>query len=107
MEVKPDSIPILLKSKPNWVLWKKNRQGKKPPYSGRTGRPIDITDPGVGVTFEQAMQQLVQLGRFDGIGYILSGNGLVGLDIDDCLSDEQACVDAADFLRALGCKYIE
>lgn len=107
MEINPDSIPEALKLRPNWVLWKRTRQGKKPPYSGKTGKPIDITDSDVGVTFEQAFQKFTQSGRFDGVGLILNGDGLVGIDIDDCLQDEAAALDAVDFLTSVGCKYIE
>lgn len=107
MEINPDSIPEALKLRQNWVLWKRTRQGKKPPYSGITGKPIDITDSGVGVTFEQAFQKLTQSGRFDGVGLILNGDGLVGIDIDDCLLDERAALDAVEFLTTVGCKYIE
>jgi hypothetical protein len=107
MVINPDSIPETLKLRPNWVLWKRTKQGKKPPYSGKTGKPIDITDSGVGVTFEQAFQKLTQSGRFDGVGLILNGDGLVGIDIDDCLLDETAAFDAVDFLKSVGCKYIE
>jgi hypothetical protein len=107
MVINPDFIPEILKLRPNWVLWKRTKQGKKPPYSGKTGKPIDITDSEVGVTFEQAFQKLTQSGRFDGVGLILNGDGLVGIDIDDCLQDETAALDAVDFLTAVGCKYIE
>lgn len=107
MEINPDSIPETLKLRSNWVLWRRTKQGKKPPYSGKTGKPIDITDSGVGVTFEQAFQKLTQSGRFDGVGLILTGDGLVGIDIDDCLLDETAALDAVEFLTSVGCKYIE
>ncbi len=107
MKINPDSIPETLKLRPHWVLWKRTKQGKKPPYSGKTGRPIDITDSEVGVTFEQAFQKLTQSGRFDGVGLILNGDGLVGIDIDDCLQDETAALDAVDFLTTVGCKYVE
>lgn len=107
MEINPDSIPELLKSTPHWVLWKRNKDGKKPPYSGLTGKAADITESGVGVTFEQALQKLKQSGRFDGVGYILTGDGLVGIDLDDCLQDERVAADAYEFLLSLGCKYVE
>jgi len=41
------------------------------------------------------------------LGYILSGDGLVGIDIDGCLSAPQAKEDALDFLQTVGCQYIE
>lgn len=107
MEINPDLIPDLLKSRPNWVMWKKTKEGKKPPYSGRTGKAIDITEPGVGVTFDQAVNTLNQSGRFDGVGFILKGEGLVGIDIDDCLGSPNVMFDAFEFLHAIGCKYIE
>ena len=107
MEIISDSIPTELKLRSNWVLWKRTREGKKPPYSAITGKAIDITEPNVGTTFEQALNTLHRLGKFDGVGYILNGNGLVGIDIDDCLGDPTAASDAFDFLNAISCKYIE
>jgi hypothetical protein len=107
MEIIPDSIPSELKERSNWVLWKKTREGKKPPHSAKTGKAIDITEPNVGSTFEQALNTLHKLGRFDGVGYILNGTGLVGIDIDDCLGDATVTSDAIEFLQAIGCKYIE
>ncbi len=107
MEIVSDSIPSELKSRSNWVLWKRTREGKKPPYSASTGKAIDITEPNVGTTFEQAINTLHRLGKFDGVGYILNGTGLVGIDIDDCLGDETETSDAFEFLKAIGCKYIE
>lgn len=107
MEIIPDSIPSELKDRSNWVLWKKTREGKKPPHSAKTGKAIDITEPNVGSTFEQALNTLHKLGRFDGVGYILNGTGLVGIDIDDCLGDATVTSDAIEFLQAIRCKYIE
>jgi primase-polymerase (primpol)-like protein len=74
MELLLDSIPSELKASSKWVLWKRNREGKKPPYSALTGKAVDITDPDAGSTFEQALNALQKLGRFDGIGYILNGS---------------------------------
>lgn len=106
MEIIADAIPSTLKSTPHWVLWR-TRHGKKPPYSVHTGRAVDITKPGAGATFEQAWHTLLSSDRFEGLGYILSGDGLVGIDIDDCLSDPHATADALEFLDAVGCQYIE
>ena len=107
MELLPDSIPSELKTSSKWVLWKRNREGKKPPYSAATGKAVDITDPDAGSSFEQAINVLQKLGRFDGIGYILDGSGLVGIDIDDCTSDQESLSDAFEFLQKIECKYIE
>lgn len=107
MEINPNSVPELLKSRSYWVLWKRSKDGKKPPYSGLTGKPVDITDPEIGVTFEQAEQKLAKSGRFDGVGYILTGDGLVGIDLDDCLQDERNEADAIEFLLSCGCRYVE
>jgi primase-polymerase (primpol)-like protein len=43
----------------------------------------------------------------DGLGFVLNGDGLVCLDLDDCVEGGEPNVFARDFIRALGDTYVE
>jgi len=88
-----DSIPSELKNMNRWCLWRKIKRdnGKvgKVPYLP-DGKPmrIDVDEP---ISYASALQALAS-GNFDGIG-ILLGNGLCGIDIDDCLTSETSQIN--------------
>lgn len=81
------NIPETLKKQP-WAVWiAKPRQGKpgkfeKAPRNPGTGYLIAANKPECFGTFEEA-ERAYQLGGYTGIGVLLTGNGIVGLDIDD------------------------
>ena len=81
------NIPNNLKPQP-WAVWiaepRKGKLGKfnKAPRSPLTGVKIGADKPELFGTFEQA-QAAYQTGKYTGIGVLLTGNGIVGFDIDD------------------------
>lgn len=101
-----DAIPSELKQVERWVVWR-SIDGKKIPYScANPKRPIDITSPASYSSFEQACEVYRKL-DFTGIGLVLNGDGIVGIDIDDCYVDGQPDQRAIEILKRLGCQYIE
>lgn len=86
LSIKPEAIPQELRRLPRWVLWQYvARDGKwtKPPISPHTGQPASVTDPATWATFAEALK-VYQRGGFDGIGFILTGDGTSGIDLDHC-----------------------
>ena len=87
VEPNPDSIPEFLKAQP-WAVWraepKDNQPGKfnKAPCSPVTGIKAGASKPELFGTFEQAVSAL-ETGKYSGFGPILTGNGIVGFDIDN------------------------
>ncbi len=88
--INPKRIPILLRERPQWVMWRyEERDGKKtkPPFTV-SGRAASHSDPETWTSFEAAWTAY-EKGGWAGIGFVLSGeNHLIGVDMDHCLSDE-------------------
>ena len=75
-----------LKSKKNWVTWKReDRNGKvtKVPYDARTGKKASCNDTNTWCSYEKAMSAVKKYG-YDGIGFELGGSQCVAIDIDHC-----------------------
>lgn len=92
-----DHLPTALKSLPRWVLWKKIRKKGKTkddklpfyangkPRSGAQGAPADLRQL---TTFSIALAKLkASNGDYAGIGIAMLGDGVCGLDLDDCVKD--------------------
>ena len=85
MQVFWDNIPAELKKERRWVCWKfEQRSGKttKVPYTPTGGRAKSNT-PETWAGFDEC-RAACENGRFDGVGIMLTGSGLVGVDIDHC-----------------------
>jgi NrS-1 polymerase HBD domain len=68
-----------------WVLWKlEHRKGTptKPPYQP-SGVLADTADPD---TWSSEPAVRAASGRFDGVGFVISGSDFAGVDLDHCLS---------------------
>jgi len=82
-----DNIPDDLKQEA-WAVWiaepRSDKAGKynKAPRSPSTGCKIGANQPNLFGTFEQA-KDAYESGNYTGIGVLLTGNGIVGFDIDD------------------------
>ena len=93
-------IPAEMKTLPNWVLHK-----NKVPYTPGTGQKAKVNDPGTWRTFAEAVQALQQektiTGKrlYDGIGFMFTGSGLVGIDIDHCMAAGIISQDAAQVVE--------
>jgi hypothetical protein len=81
-----DQIPAELKSRPRWVGWRYGEPrngGKRPkiPINIRTGKPADVTNPADWCDFETAF---ANVGNYDGLGFVLNGDGICAIDLDNC-----------------------
>lgn len=85
-----DNIPDDLREQP-WAVWvaepRSGSQGKynKAPRSPVTGFKVGANQPDLFGTFEQA-KTAYESGQYTGVGVLLTGNGIVGFDIDDYLN---------------------
>lgn len=81
-----DKIPNYLIEQP-WAVWKaearQGLQGKfnKAPRSPISGVKIGANNPELFGTFIQA-KEAYNSGKYTGVGVLLTGNGIVGVDID-------------------------
>ena len=82
-----DNIPDDLKQQP-WAVWLAEPRTEKPgkynkaPRSPVTGFKIGSNQPHLFGTFEQA-KAAYESGNYAGVGVLLTGNGIVGFDIDE------------------------
>lgn len=100
-----DNIPNDLKQQP-WAVWiaepRENKPGKfnKAPRSLESGYKIGANQPELFGTFEQ-VKAAYETGQYTGVGVLLTGDGIVGFDIDDYIDtfdrrpDVKAWVDQA------------
>jgi hypothetical protein len=101
------NIPPELQALPRWVNWR-NEAGRKIPYDPKlTNGRASSTDPETWSTFEQARTAYEEregdTDAFTGVGFVLNGDGLVGVDIDHCDTDPAAL----QLLDELGAAYVE
>lgn len=92
LPVLSDNIPAELKAIPRWVCWSldwvEGKWAKVPKQPD--GRNASSTNPRTWSTFEQALAGYT-LDSFDGIGLVIDGSDqLVGVDLDDCVSEAGA-----------------
>ena len=85
-----EKIPDDLKNCPNWVCWKsepdpKSHSGiKKIPINPRTGGQAMSNHPETWSDFETALRASK---NYSGIGFMFSGSGYFGVDLDDCFPE--------------------
>lgn len=106
-----DTIPIELRKLPKWVAWRAEGQpGEKPakvPYApDRPNTRASTADPQTWGSFEQAEAAYLE-GERTGVGIVLDGDGLVGVDIDHCVVDGVPDPVALTLLDNLGAAYVE
>lgn len=112
--IKPkfDNIPSDLRKLDRWVTWnfeprKRGEEAGKIPYApNRPNTRASTTDGKTWGTFEQAHAAYLKGGR-TGVGIVLNGDGLVGIDIDHCVIDGKPSAQALALLDKVGAAYIE
>jgi RecA-family ATPase len=106
-----DAIPAELRKLQRWVTWaaipKAGEKDRKEPFApDRINSHASSTDPTTWGTFDQAEAAYLD-GDRTGVGIVLNGDGLVGVDIDHCVSDGVPSPEALALLDKLGAAYIE
>ena len=97
------NIPIALSRIDRWVVWK----GNKIPYdASAVNSKADTTNPHTWTSYALACTAYEE-GGYSGIGFVFNGDGVVGIDIDNCFFDGNPKPEAIAFLQNVGCQYIE
>ena len=105
-----ERIPDELKNCPHWVCWKsepdpKSHSGiKKIPINPKTGGQAMSNNPETWSNFETAVRASR---NYSGIGFMFSGSGYFGVDLDDCFSEIEGYLRGeknfvSDFVDGLG-----
>src|ERR1041384_3781535 len=80
-------IPDELKALRRWVAWQyelRKDRWAKPPIDCRNGRKADVSDPRLGVAFDEALEHYQEYG-LAGIGFLFTADApYSGVDLDDC-----------------------
>jgi hypothetical protein len=100
-----EAIPEDLLGRSRWVVWRLE-EGKKAPYSPVRRKLQDITARDAGCSFDQA-RAAYESGEFDGVGFVLTGDGVAAVDLDDCVTDGVATAAATEFLNSISPAYVE
>jgi primase-polymerase (primpol)-like protein len=90
-------VPVELRSRDRWVL----HEGKRPMAVG--GWWCSVTDAQSWSTFEQVRDA----GKGDGFGFVLNGDGVVCVDLDDCVVDGRLDAEAQALIDSLPCTFVE
>ena len=98
-----ENFPKELQRHDQWVVWK----GKKIPYDPtRLNSKANVNDPNSWGSFNQADAAYSE-GGWLGVGFVLTGNGIAGVDIDKCVIDGEPNKEALKLLADLDAAYIE
>jgi hypothetical protein len=94
-----------------WVCWR-SEQGRKVPYNAKISNDrASSTDPTTWASFEEAqvayLERQGESDAYSGVGFVLNGDGLAGIDIDHCVADGATNPAAIALLDSLGAAYIE
>ena len=92
-----DLIPAELRALPRWI-----RHDHKRPIMVN-GRPASSTDPSTWSTYTAARASSAGAG----LGFVLNGDGIVGLDLDHCATDGVLDAGALAILEVLPGTYAE
>lgn len=103
--ISPDfrAMPRELCEISRWVVWK---DAKVPYCATAVNSKASPTDPSAWATFDQA-QTAYGEGGYLGVGFVLSGDGIVGVDLDKCVDSGGPEAAALGLMDRIGCKYIE
>lgn len=98
-----DAIPPELRQRHRWVTWK----GAKVPYCATAlNSRASSTDPLTWASFDAA-QTAYEEGGYSGIGFVLNGDGIAGVDLDNCVHAGNPAPAAMSLMEKIGCQYIE
>lgn len=86
--MKYDSIPVVIKKTPQWILWSMVNGNKIPKQIG--GGNARVNDSSTMSTYEDAVKALEadESGQFSGIAFVISdSDNFTGVDLDNCLEE--------------------
>jgi primase-polymerase (primpol)-like protein len=93
-----------------WVVWAhrlKNGRWTKPPIDPRTGRMASVDNPDTWGTFDVALAAM-ERHELAGVGLVLTGDdNMIGIDLDDCISDSDGHSSLAAEVVSYGETYAE
>lgn len=110
-----DNFPPDPKALHQWVCFNyEERNGNrtkvlKIPGVFKNGIPVNAkaNKPETWRTFDTALKAL-DTGKYDGMGFVLAaGNGLVGIDVDKCITDDGISANAQQIIEKFSNTYIE
>ncbi|MDR0532158.1 MAG: DNA primase [Oscillospiraceae bacterium] len=110
--MKENRLPPDLAALPQWVCWRlepdqKSNRDAKVPYCPATGKRASPSNPATWATLADALN-CAEKYHYSGIGFMFTAeSGVVGIDIDHCLTDGKPNSIAADILTHLPPTYIE
>lgn len=105
-----------LRALPRWVAWRaEGKPGEAPrkvPYDSKAlNAKASSTDPATWASFAEAetayLERMGEPDAFTGVGIVLDGDGLAGVDIDHCVIDGKPDPAALALLDSLGAAYVE
>ena len=105
------NVPADLVALNRWVVWAyESRKGGKPQKVPKCAAVLksnaSVIDPDTWTSFEQT-QTAYEEGGFSGVGIVLDGDGLVGIDLDNCVIDGVPSEQAMAIMDSIGCQYVE
>lgn len=104
--VKTFYVPSWLRERSKWIVWRP-QDTKKIPLSVVTFKAINTNVKGQGWTLEQAQRVVASKPKL-GLGVLLDGDGVVCVDLDDCLTESGTLVEGAqELLDVLKPGYVE
>jgi len=102
--ITPDflAMPPELCRVPRWVVHK-----RKVPYRATAlNSKASSTDSSSWSSFDQA-QTAYEEGGYDGVGFVLNADGIVGIDLDKCCHGGSPVPAAMNLMERIGARYIE
>ena len=107
-----DDVPQLLRDLPNWVVWRlerpNGRKTTKVPYDAKNGGFAKSNDAHTWTSFDKALEVADDaLSKYDGVGFMLHGTELVGIDFDGVVDDGVPEPYVLNIISQLGSPYCE
>lgn len=96
------AMPQELRRVHRWVT----HRAKCPYDPSVLNKKASVTDPSTWGSFSQA-EASFQEGGHDGVGFVLAGDGVVGIDLDHVVVDAVPIPAAVELLVCIGAQYVE
>jgi len=106
-----NKVPQELKELDRWVVWR-DETGRKIPYDAKTlNSKASSTNPETWASYDEAMdafsERYQDADAYTGIGFVLNGDGINGVDIDHCVTNGKPSQESLSLMEHLGASYVE